>query len=88
MSAKFSADPPLFRIQVVDAQQAALAQIGRALTLEELESVKDGLEWGLSDCQGDVMRDTIEEAAKNPELDHNHPLPLDYWPFIQENPPA
>jgi len=77
MSVNFTPKSPLYLIEIKDAQESALRQIGRALTEEELEKVKDGLEWGLCECQADVMSAAIDEAVGDPDIDHSNPIQLD-----------
>lgn len=51
----------LFTVSVEDVQYIAQKKIGRKLTLEELERVSKGLEFGL-ECWDDVVRDAIDEV--------------------------
>jgi hypothetical protein len=50
----------IFKICVEDVQKIALRRIGRKLTLEELEKVKKGVEFGL-ECWEEVVIYAIEE---------------------------
>lgn len=50
----------LFVISSKDVQYLAEKKIGRKLTLEELEQVKKGLEFGL-ECWEDVVNIAIDE---------------------------
>ncbi len=50
----------IFTIGVEDVQYLAKKKLGRKLTLEELEIVKDGVEFGL-ECWEDVVIYAIEE---------------------------
>ena len=51
----------IFTIPVSDVQWIAKEKIGRKLTIEELERVKDGVEFGLEYWE-DVVKVTIEEG--------------------------
>ena len=53
----------IFKIGVDDAQNIALKRIGRKLTLEELERVKKGVEFGLELSWGVVVKTAIDEVA-------------------------
>jgi hypothetical protein len=88
MKDNFNGEQYLFAVQVMDAQEAALDQIGRALTEDELHMVRKGLQAGLGDAQSIVMETAIEEAVNDPDIDHSDPLPLDYWPFNQGEAPS
>lgn len=56
-------DRILFSICVEDVQHEALEKVGRLLTDEEINEVKDGLEWGLltmiDDVYGTILYDTL-----------------------------
>ena len=59
-------DSALFVIRVTDVQAYAQEKLGRALTYEELQVVKKGLEWGL--CEGiDIVYEAIFEELKKDE---------------------
>jgi hypothetical protein len=51
----------IFTIPVADVQRIAKERIGRKLTIEELERVKDGVEFGLEYWE-DVVKIAIEEG--------------------------
>ena len=51
----------IFVISVEDVQYLAKKKIGRNLTLEELERVKKGVEFGLEMCWEEVVITAIEE---------------------------
>lgn len=51
-------DKCLFMLTFEDAQFAAKDLIGRELTMEELQEVRKGIEWGM-DSWPDVMRTAI-----------------------------
>ena len=53
----------IFKIGVDDAQNIALKRIGRELTLEELERVKKGVEFGLELSWDVVVKTAIDEVA-------------------------
>ena len=53
----------IFKIGVDDAQNIALKRIGRKLTLEELERVKKGVEFGLELSWDVVVKTAIDEVA-------------------------
>ncbi|WP_107780699.1 hypothetical protein [Capnocytophaga leadbetteri] len=60
-------DKPLFLITIGDTQYWAEEKLGRRLTDEELQLVKDRLEWGL--CEGiDMVYNTIFEEINFGEL--------------------
>lgn len=52
----------VFKIGIDDVQYAARTKIGRALTIEELEQVRKGVEFGLEYWE-DVVICAIEELA-------------------------
>ena len=56
-------EKPLFVITVADAQHWAEEKLGRRLTYEELQIVKDKLEWGLSE-DIDMVYSAIFEEMK------------------------
>ncbi len=88
MNEEFAPNSPLYLVQVIDAQGAALERIGRSLTAEELYRVKKGLEAGLNDCWYDFMKIAIDLAVEDPDIDHSNPLPSDYWPLNCREPLA
>ena len=51
----------IFVISVEDVQYIAKQEIGRNLTIEELEQVQKGVEFGLELCWEDVVISAIEE---------------------------
>jgi hypothetical protein len=51
----------IFTIGIEDVQYLARKKIGRNLTLEELERVKHGVEFGLEMCWEEVVITAIEE---------------------------
>lgn len=57
-------DRAVFTITVGDVQLGAMRFIGRELTDEELDAVKDGLEWGLLTDIDTVYRASIDEALR------------------------
>lgn len=61
----------LFILTDEDAQTMAQTQIGRALTEDELYSVRKGLEWGL-ECWAEVMETAIEEATRDSQKEAAH----------------
>ena len=52
----------LFKIGIDDVQYAARTKIGRELTIDELQQVRKGVEFGL-ECWEDVVICAIEELA-------------------------
>lgn len=62
----------IFTIPVEDVQYIAQQKIGRKLSLEELERVKNGVEFGL-ECWEEVVGYAIDELiaieAKNEQCD-------------------
>lgn len=60
----------IFTIPTADVQRIAKEKIGRRLTIEELERVKDGVEFGLEYWE-DVVKNAIEEGVNlNQEAKH------------------
>lgn len=53
----------IFKIGVDDAQEIAVERIGRKLTLDELEQVKKGVEFGLELSWDVVVKTAIDEIA-------------------------
>lgn len=53
----------LFLLTVQDAQNVASKRIGRGLTAEELEDVRNGIELGLENWY-EVLETAIDEAVK------------------------
>ncbi len=53
----------IFMILVEDVQNLASQMVGRDLTLEELERVRDGVEFGL-ECWEEVVMTAVEEAVE------------------------
>ncbi len=53
----------IFVISTKDIQYLAQKRIGRKLTIEEIEQVKKGVEFGL-ECWEDVVIDAIDEIVK------------------------
>lgn len=53
----------LFKVTTRDVQYLAKKKIGRKLTLEELEQIQKGVEFGL-ECWEDVVIYAIQEVAK------------------------
>lgn len=59
-----SRNKTLFSITVEDVQYEAKEKLGRKLTVEEIDIVKNGLEWGL--LTGiDIVYNTIFEELKS-----------------------
>ena len=54
----------MFSISVEDVQNVALRKIDRELTVEELEQVQKGVEFGL-ECWEEVVATAIEELKGN-----------------------
>ncbi len=52
----------IFQIGIDDVQYAARTKIGRELTIEELEQVRKGVEFGL-ECWEDVVIYAIEDIV-------------------------
>jgi hypothetical protein len=60
----------IFTIPVADVQRIAKEKVGRKLTIEELERVKDGVEFGLEYWE-DVVKIAIEEGiSQNSKTKH------------------
>jgi hypothetical protein len=60
----------IFTIPVTDVQRIAKEKVGRKLTIEELERVKDGVEFGLEYWE-DVVKIAIEEGiSQNSKTKH------------------
>ena len=57
-------DELLFYINKETIQDEAMQKIGRHLTEEELDIVKDGLEWGLMTDIGTVYNTILHEMIK------------------------
>jgi hypothetical protein len=55
----------IFCISVKDVQIIALQRIGRRLTLDELEQVRKGVEFGLELSWDVVVKTAIDEVAEN-----------------------
>jgi len=55
----------IFRIQVEDVQILAKEKLGRKLTIEELEQVQKGVEFGLELSWDVVVKTAIDEIAEN-----------------------
>ncbi len=55
----------IFKIGVDDAQNIARERIGRELTIEELEQVQKGVEFGLELSWDEVVKTAIDEIAEN-----------------------
>jgi hypothetical protein len=55
----------IFCISVKDVQIIALQRIGRKLTLDELEQVRKGVEFGLELSWDVVVKTAIDEVAEN-----------------------
>ncbi len=55
----------IFKIGVDDAQHIARKTIGRELTIEELERVRKGVEFGLELSWDVVLKTAIDEIAEN-----------------------
>ena len=53
----------IFGITVEDIQKIAIDKLGRELTIEELDEVKNGVEYGLFIWE-EVVRYAINEAVK------------------------
>ena len=53
----------IFRISVEDVQLLAKQKLGRELSVEELEQVQTGVEFGL-ECWEEVVLTAIEEAVQ------------------------
>lgn len=51
----------VFAISVKDVQQIAMRKIGRKLTIEELEQIQRGIEFGLELSWMEVVEDSIDE---------------------------
>jgi len=49
----------VFQITKEDVQNEAMERIGRKLTDDEIEIVKDGLKWGIGDIALDITYNTI-----------------------------
>ena len=54
----------IFQIAIEDAQYFAKERIGRELTLEELEYVQKGVEFGLELSWEEVLITAIEEVSR------------------------
>ena len=60
----------IFTIPVADVQRIAKEKVGRKLTIEELERVKDSVEFGLEYWE-DVVKIAIEEGiSQNSKTKH------------------
>ena len=57
----------IFKIGVDDAQHIARKGIGRELTIEELERVRKGVEFGLELSWDVVLKTAIDEVALEEE---------------------
>ena len=55
----------IFQIGVEDAQYLAKKRIGRELSIEELQRVKKGVEFGLELCWDDVVKTAIDELYED-----------------------
>lgn len=55
----------IFKIGIDDAQNIALERIGRELTVEELEQVRKGVEFGLELCWDVVVKTAVDEVSGN-----------------------
>ena len=53
----------IFGITVEDVQRIAIDKLGRELTIEELDDVKKGVDYGLV-IWDEVVRNAINEAVK------------------------
>ena len=65
----------IFAITVEDAQHLALKRIGRELTIEELERVQKGVEFGLELSWEDVLKTAIDEVEEYTSKNHYPPSP-------------
>lgn len=57
----------IFQIGVDDAQNIARQRIGRELSIEELERVRKGVEFGLELSWDVVLKTAIDEVASEEE---------------------
>jgi hypothetical protein len=57
----------IFQIGVEDAQNIARQRIGRELSIEELERVRKGVEFGLELSWDVVLKTAIDEVALEEE---------------------
>ena len=55
----------IFKIGVDDAQHIARKRIGRELTIEELEKVQKGVEFGLELSWDEVVKTAIDEITED-----------------------
>jgi hypothetical protein len=58
----------IFLISIEDAQLCAMKRIGRKLSIEELERVKKGVEFGLELSWDIVLKTAIDEIAEQNTL--------------------